>query len=216
MQSFVELSFARSPVYEVGAVLLALLSCPKPEEEARRAELLASLCGRAIGLQHLADPDDITPITIAPQYILDQKLIQRDTRFVSKRLGERLVAGRMMIPFLQRAAMGQAPPLPNGVKRLSLNEMSSFVLEDAGLSDPNNIELRIWRPSRPVIHLASALAIVGQQFLAQDAPLEFDSLLQSRELIEFVLAEAEKIAKLIASDPTSPVKADLLIGIRLV
>src|SRR3974390_3255964 len=46
----VELSFERSEIYECGAALLSVLACPKPSDEAKRSQLLVSLCGKAIWL----------------------------------------------------------------------------------------------------------------------------------------------------------------------
>jgi hypothetical protein len=41
-----------------------------------------------------------------------------------------------------------------------LNQLSEFVLADGGQQDPGNVETRISRRSRPVIHLAAATAVV--------------------------------------------------------
>ena len=75
-----------------------------------------------------------------------------------RRLHERVIAApRMAYSFLREAETGEVPELCPSVKRLSINAMSEPVLEDAGHSDLENVETRIWRPSRPVIHLASAV-----------------------------------------------------------
>ena len=50
-----ELSFQRRHVYEVGAALLVLLTCPEAKSEARLGDLYASLCAKALWLQHLSD-----------------------------------------------------------------------------------------------------------------------------------------------------------------
>jgi hypothetical protein len=59
-----------------------------------------------------------------------------------------MIAGRMGIGFLKEAVTGQVPA---GLKRLSINELAELVLDDAGYSEPQNVETRIWRPSLPVI-----------------------------------------------------------------
>jgi hypothetical protein len=83
----------------------------------------------------------------------------------------------MTIPFLLRADSGATPPLSQGIKRLSLNEMAAFVAEDAGQVDPINIERRVWAPSRPVIHLAAAAVMLGQRLNKRGIPTGLETLL---------------------------------------
>jgi hypothetical protein len=122
-----------------------------------------------------------------------------------------MVAGRMAIAFLQRAASGAAHTLPRELKRLSLNEMAAFVREDAGQADTTNVLRRVWAPSRPVIHLAAAAAIVGQKFQKRGLTIG----LFDRHLVEEVLVEAETLKALIATDPKFPVKPEQLVQFRL-
>ena len=93
----------------------------------------------------------------------------------------------MAMAFLREVENGVAPKLPS-VKRLSINEMARMVLGDTDDSDPANVETRIWRPSRPVIHLASAVQVwlhIGEQQIGQ---LGLETLLLSRDAIELVVA----------------------------
>jgi hypothetical protein len=153
---------------------------------------------------------------VKPQYLFrDRKIIDCDAHLVEKRLGERMVAGRMAISFLRRAAFGAAGPLPDGVQRLSVNQMAEFVLEDAGLADAINVERRYWSPSRPVIHLAAAAAMVGQQRRKSGQIIWLESFLFDRSLIEEIVRGAEEFAGLIAKDSKFPVKAEQLIHFRL-
>ena len=146
----------------------------------------------------------------------DAKIAGREVKFTARRLGERLVAARMAIPFLQRAEPGQAPALPETIKRLSLNEMAAFVLDDAGQSDAGNLERRYWAPSRPVIHLAAAAAATGQALQKAGAPLSLELLLLWRDLIEGIVQRAQAYEELIAGDPAFPVKANDLSKVRIV
>jgi len=126
-----------------------------------------------------------------------------------------MVAGRMAMAFLQRAELGSAHRLPKGLKRLSLNEMAAYVSEDAGQADTTNVLNRIWRPSRPVIHLAAAAARIGQRLHQLGQPTRLESFLFSRELVEKVVTDAERLRGLIAKDPEFPVKVDQLVQFRL-
>ncbi|MGC2223474.1 MAG: hypothetical protein WA624_14510, partial [Methylocella sp.] len=112
----------------------------------------------------MSNPENATRTPVKLQHVFrDAKVIDRETNFVARRLGERLVAGRMAIPFLQKAELGRQPQLPSAIKRLSVNQMAEFVLDDIGHTDPNNVKRRVWAPSRPVIHLAAAATMIGQE-----------------------------------------------------
>jgi hypothetical protein len=210
-----ELSFGRSEVYECGAALLVLLACPE-EESDRQGDLHAS-CGKALWLQHLADPNSIAPISVKPQYVFrDRAVIDRDFGFVAKRVEERLVAGRMAVPFLLRAEQGHEPRLPPGIKRLSVNQMAEFVLQDAEQTDPSNLKRRYWAPSGPVIHLAAAAAVVGQELQKRKPRTGLEDFLTEQGLIQEVIRRGQLFADLIAADPKFPVKASKLVKVSLV
>jgi hypothetical protein len=207
-------SFECNEDYECGAALLTVLACPKDVDE--NTELYQSLCGKALWLKRMLDLKEQTPITAAPQYVFrDRKYIDKDVRIVEKRLGERMVAARMAVPFLRRAALGSAGPLPKGIQRLSINQMAEFVLVDEGLSDTANVKKRIWTPSRPVIHLAAAAAIAGQWCKKAGEIIALESFLFRRELTKTVVRLAQDFETVIANDPKFPVKPNELVRFRL-
>jgi hypothetical protein len=211
-----DISFERNEIYECGAELLSVLACPKESDEAKRFQLRVSLCGKAIWLKHMMAQDDWMPVPVKLQYVFrDSKDIKRDVNFVTRRMGERMVAGRMAVPFFSRIELGGVIALPDEIKRLSINQMAEFVLTDAGLADADNVEKRFWRPSLPVIHLATAAAIVGQELKSAGLALGLETFLFSRELIQSVVYRAEALEALMAKDPQFRVKADQLIRIRL-
>jgi hypothetical protein len=214
----VKIDFNKNPVYEGGATLLALLACPaNGRSENRNAGLHASLCGKALWAYHLSNPENAIRTTVNLQHVFrDAKVIDRETNFVARRLGERLVAGRMAIPFLQKAELGCQPQLPSAIKRLSVNQMAEFVLDDIGHADSNNVKRRVWAPSRPVIHLAAAATMIGQELRRKGIQTGFEYLLLCRELIEAIVLRAKLLEEIIAKDPRFPVKAETLIRVRLV
>jgi len=122
----------------------------------------------------------------------------------------------MAIPFLQKAELGRQPQLPSAIKRLSVNQMAEFVLDDIGQADPNNVKRRVWAPSRPVIHLAAAATMIGQELRRKGIQTGFEYLLLCRELIEAIVLRAKLLEEIIAKDPRFPVKAETLIRVRLV
>jgi len=208
------LSFERSEVYEYGAALLAVLACAREVGEDRCLQLHLSLCGKALRLKHWASPDDWTPIVVKPQYVFrDRKTIERDVAYVAKRLSERMVAGHMAIALFKKAIGLQT--LPKGIQRLSVNQMAEFVLDDAEQADASNVKRRIWAPSRLVIHLAAAAAIIGQQRSQSGQLIGVESFLIDRAFIEEVVRLAEELEAIIAKYPKFPVKPDQLIRFRL-
>lgn len=202
-------------IYERGALLLTVLAVPDALEVKRGLEIYRSLCARALWLDHLQNQDDAHQITVQSRYIFrDRSVVDRDVSFVEKRFRERMVAARMAVPFLQRGANLEVR-LPKGVKRLSLNEMANFVLEDAGQAVVQNLLRRVWRPSRKVIHLAVGASYMGQLSLRAGQPIGMDLLLSDNDYLSAVLSCGEEFAKLIESDPTFPAKGKDLIRLAL-
>jgi len=98
--------------------------------------------------------------------------------------------------------------------RLSLNELSKLVQSQSGESDPENIERRAWRESRPVIHLAAAiqtlLRIMGPDQEKVGYPLD------NASLHEMVVQLAEFNEQIVLSDERFGVRPENLVRIRLV
>ena len=118
------------------------------------------------------EPDDWTPITVKPQYVFrDPKVIDRHVAYVAKRLGERMVAGRMAIALFRKAVPGGLRTLPKDIQRPSVNQLAQYVAEDAEQTEPINVERRIWARSRPVIHIAAAAAMEGQELSKRGEPV---------------------------------------------
>src|SRR5690349_18667897 len=93
--------------------------------------------------------------------------------------------------------------------------MAELVLSDAGQSDAENVETRIWRPSRPVIHLATAvhgyLHLVGPE----EEVLGFAPLMTSRLVIEYIIRNAEYCETLVAKSKRLRIDPDRLVKVRL-
>lgn len=149
--------------YERSALVLSILACPSNgvAEGDRRLDLHDWLCGRALGLMIQRDPDwGNHPQRVKPRYLFSAaEQTGKTTGPITKLLQHRMVAAKMAMPFLIEASTGAPRELPRGIKRRSLNAMADFCLDDAGQTDASNLKSRIWRPSRPVIHLACAFAV---------------------------------------------------------
>jgi hypothetical protein len=203
----------------LGAILITLLAYPGAtrSDEERRSQLHASLCAYLLRASYAVDPDWATlPQEIKPIYPLQT---ERDCRIslrsLPRLLRDRMIAARIAYPFLKEAESGNLPPLPAGLKRFSLNQMAELVLNDAGQSDAENVETRIWRPSRPVIHLATAvhgyLHLVGPEAEV----LGFAPLMTSRLVIEYIIRNAEYCETLVAKSKRLRIDPDRLVKVRL-
>ena len=118
----------------------------------------------------------------------------------------------MGIGFLKEAVTGQVPA---GLKRLSINELAELVLDDAGYSEPQNVETRIWRPSLPVIHLATALQLLLHLGDPQIGPIGYEALLLGRGVIELVIRTVEYHRVLFTQCRSLRLDPESLIRIRL-
>ena len=204
-------------VYEAGAFIVSLLAYPgeSTRDDERRRGAYTSLCACVLRAQAETDSNWATrPQSIKPVYMSQTERAQNQgLGTLPRRLRDRMIAARMAYPFLRDVETGEVPELPPGVKRLSINAMSQLVLEDAGYSDPENVETRIWRPSRPVIHLASAvhdyLHRIGVEHLG------LGGLLMRREVIEHVVRNAEYCEALVRRSNRLHVDADRLVKLRL-
>jgi hypothetical protein len=125
---------------------------------------------------------------------------------------DRIIAGRMGIGFLKESVTGQ---VPEGLKRLSINELAELVLDDAGYSEPENVEARIWRPSLPVIHLATALRLLLHLGNPLIGPIGYEALLLGRNVIELVIRTAEYHRVLFTQSRFLRLDPESLIRIRL-
>jgi hypothetical protein len=193
-----EIDCREMQVYEVGAWLLTWLAFPGEDgSEERRGCVHASLCTHALRTRYAIDGEwAVSPQPIKPIYALrSQWEINRDLKTLQRRLRDRMIAARMAIGFLKEAATGE---IPDGLHRMSINQMAELVLGDAGFAEPENIETRIWRPSLPVIHLATAIQLLLHLSEPRVGPLGLETFLLDRGIIELVIHTAEYHRSLIA------------------
>ena len=126
-----------------------------------------------------------------------------------------MAAARMAIAYLKEASTGKIPKLPRGIKRLSLNQLSEMVLDDTRESMPENVEVRVWGASLPVIHLASAVAVLSDIMSRHGDTFSIADLLVNRSLIEWTVRAAEEY-ELLLQKSRCKIEPEKLIKIRLV
>jgi hypothetical protein len=210
----ITVSFSGHEVHEVGAVLVTVLAHPRDDDqEWARSSLHASLCACVLRAQY--DPDDTTPRLIKPVHAFrDLKDIDKDLRSLKNRIQDRMAAARMAIAFLQEAA-GKRPKLPPGIKQLSLNQLSEMVLADTRENMPENVETRVWRVSVPVVHIAAAITVLTDILARNGHQLTIGHLVMDRQVIEWVVREAEAYEGLLERSRRR-IDAAKLVKIRLV
>jgi hypothetical protein len=206
----------RVEVYEAGAALLSVPAYPSDSEETR-AGVHASLCHHALQVLCAIEPDwALCPQRIKPIYALRRADdVSRDLRTLQRRLRDRMAAGRMAIGLLKEAVGGRVNEVTAGRSRVSINQMARLVIDDTGQTDPGNVETRIWRPSLPAIHIASAFHVFLQLAEPEKGELPFETFLFNRKAIECVVRAAEFYASIIAQNRWLPIDRARLMRVRL-
>lgn len=209
------INYKRDQPYECGATLLTVLAIPE-DDDRRRQELHATLCAYALHKRFEANPDDTTPIWVKPIHAFrPDTQVTKEVSTFNRLLRKRLVAGRMAYPYLQEAILGRPPRLPEGVERLSINQIGAFMI-DYVEADPSNLETRTWRPSRSVLHLAAAMAgVIDGLQKAGWRLVAVEEFLWNQTLVEAIVREAEQNEERLA---TSRLRIDpaRLVKVRLV
>jgi hypothetical protein len=141
--------------------------------------------------------------------------VRRDLRTLRRRLRDRMAAGRMAIGILKEKLTGGSIELPVGLSRVSVNQMARLVLADVGQTDPDNVKTRIWRPSLPVVHIASAVQVFLQLAEPELGRIGLETLLLNRGAIECVVRAADCHASIIAQAGGLPIDPARLVRLQL-
>ena len=203
--------------YEAGAVMLCALLWPdfltddKAAGERHLAVCQDYLTRRAASdPEWAAQPHPIRPIyyTTAPQMM---KRIDRDLQI---RLRDRLIAAKMVVGFLQQAS-GFQVKLPSCVVRLSVAEMAKAVATEAGQVEITNIKGRLWRESKPVLHIAAAFAVVTHDAERQGRHVTYLDFIGSRELIKSVIDASREYEALLLTLDRLKITPESLVRLHL-
>ena len=211
-----EIDFNRIEVYEAGATLLTVLAYPSDSEE-KRGDVHASLCHLALhGLCAIEPGWALCPQRMKSIYAMRRSDdVSRDLRTLQRRLRDRMAAGRMAIGLLKDAVGHRVNEVAAGRSRVSVNQMARLVIDDTGQSDPGNVKTRIWRPSLPAIHIASAFQVFLQLAEPEEGAFPLETFFFNRRAIECVIRIAEFYASIIAQNRWLPINRARLIRVRL-
>lgn len=213
----IKIDTSTAPPYEGGAALLSALAWPEmladPDAIGRRQ---AALC--QIYLRARAEVDEVwasTPQLIKPLHMLRPwKEVQAFDRDLQKRLRVRMAAARMVLPFLIEAeGSGVTPKWPKG--SISLNRMAERVIGDTAESEVSNVKTRVWRTSRPVIHIAAAVDVAIRHAEASKRTVTVADLLQDAAVIRWVAEVSQQFAAVLPGIPRLNLRADELVTLSL-
>jgi hypothetical protein len=195
---------------EIGAQLLAILCFPDYEE--RRQAAARGFCARLVKWNIAEFPEHAAELRkrFSDYAGMFDWEVKRALRGVNTLLRYRAVAGRMGRGFLQERYYGQPAVLPSPMVRLSLNQLSMLVQREARQSEPENVEKRIWRPSRKVIGLAVAFDQVVDSGAANDNGF----LLQDLATIDEIIKKAIQHETYVLEDSRFGVTAEELVRVR--
>lgn len=197
--------------FEVGAQLLGILAFPENPVRARAAA--DAWCAQMIQADLVVFPDSAEIVRVDyPQYARMRNWeIRRGLRSATTRLRYRAIAARMSRGFFFENLYSQPAELPEGMTRLSLNQLSVLVKPESRQNDPENIEKRIWRSSRKIIHLASAFDRLVDRAAANDNGYHIADYRLTARILE--LAEARE--RIVLEDRRFGVAHDDLIRVRV-
>ena len=175
------IDFSQMAVYEAGALMAVTLAYPDVSET-KKAEHFNHLA--SAGVQHLLNGDPEAALRahpIKPAYAFHDAArgIYAPEGFEA-RFRQRLAMGHLAMPFLLRQETGEVRNHP-GADRLSLG--ASFRALHPH-EDLDNIRRRWWRPTLPVLHLATALCVDWQPRRAAGETLDIRDILTRRSEIE--------------------------------
>jgi hypothetical protein len=207
------LNAKKQSLFECGAALLALLAFPS-STDAARAEIATSLCSDHLraNFKESGNAEDLVKAKYA---FRDEATIKKDLKTLDRLIRDRMAAALVAIALLQKA-VDHRPNLPSDVKRLSLNQLSAFAMPYADQEDSENFESRVWRPSVPVIHLATAVAVaINDRERLGEQRTGYGNLMADRDFVAEVLTNTKEY-ELIIKNNKLPIIGDRLVSIQLV
>jgi hypothetical protein len=199
---------------EAGSALGALLAFPEASDIERRH---IQVCLGHLILQAHREGNKVPAEAISPEFAMVTQVQREQTlRTFERRLRDREIAGRMGRALI-REAMGLPNKLPRGMK-LTLNQLALHFMGRDGAPNPGDtgsFQRRVWGPSKPVIHIAAAIA----EAMANVAPPaeypHMGRLLIMPDFIRKVVEQAAEFEDAALNLPKIAIPSDELIRLRL-
>lgn len=147
--------------FRTGAKLFSIVCWSDERENNRRQTLERALAAHVVHLTLAESPDRRDELEAAYPDLcaVTTSEYRKAVRTLPTRLEYMRHAALISLPFFEEALTGVTPRLPTSIKRLSLNELAEMVAPNCPIKDPEDVEKKIWKPFKPIIHLAAALHV---------------------------------------------------------
>jgi hypothetical protein len=208
--------FTKQASFEIGAWLMAILAFPADGEVELRREAAEGLCADAVRMTCVADPTNAAAWQAEyPVYAaIDPREQRRRLRTLLNRLKRGMQAARMSLGFLEEGVSGGKARLPPGMAKLNIDSLSRLLQDQSYESDPHNLEHRVWRKTRPVIHLAAAFQMVARYASPEPGRDDVGYPLANGDLHQAVIDLAGRYEPIVLADKRFGIRPDMLIRLR--
>ena len=158
---------------------------------------MEAMCARQLRMTNIAERCDL-PFMIArlDDYTsVGPEKANAALRTLKRRIGDRADAARAARPILHALVAGGPHPPVAGIKRFTSQQIAGWIGGQGG-PDPHNFLKRVWRPSRPVLHLAVAVdeMIARSGVLESKVPVDTQEIDVFRALVLRAVALQEPVA----------------------
>lgn len=153
----VEINLSEGPTYEAAAKVFAYLAFPDPLDMRRCVDLWHALCQQYLHRRAAKNPEWAKqPQRIRPIHFTSLPNIERNRLLIAGfRRWRSRVASALDIGLPHLYQLATLDGLPTTVENLALR-MKRHLGSDHDGGDVNNVKVKHWMPSRPVLHLACA------------------------------------------------------------
>ena len=221
MSRVVELRTDKLRPIEAAAQILSWIVYPT--DEGRRERWANAVVLLALRKAAQRDPrwqTEEVPIRVGV-LLQDPSVAERQNKHASLILRDRILAGNMAVPLIAKAARITVKFAPDGSDLSSLNQIAAKLAEligGKGGGDVGNVKTRIWRESKPVLHLCAALAAILLRYWRDRWDKNLWGLLEDPDVICELVETAEMCRPVIAGwrKPGPTVDPAQQIEIRLV
>lgn len=210
----IKLGPGECPDAETGARYFAALAFPGVAEDQARQDAVRGWVGSYLYEANRVDEcDEPFEDDRLNEFVqLPETWCKAKVRTARRRLRDRSEAARAVRPWVRELLERPHRRIP-GVRKFTQHQIALFLCDD----DPeraNNFEKRVWRPSRPVLHLAIAYDFVLCALGEDQAEYGVD--LASAALVGELVARAALVESLICNDPRFGISDENLLRLEWV